>query len=72
MAKLPLSDRMIAFLKSTPNSMATDWEIMAGLYHPIAQGDCRNGGRISSIRKIARKDDRFQIVRGDSRVIALA
>lgn len=66
-----LNERIVEFLKTTPNGMATDWEILCALYPNAKQGDKSNGARMANIRKLARNKNDLHILSNDADMIAL-
>lgn len=68
---MSLKERIIDYLESTPNGIASDWSIMVALYPEAKMGDKSNGIRIANIRKLARKNEGFHILSNDADMIAL-
>lgn len=50
-----LEERIISFLNTQPNKMATDWAIAGGLYKDFNKGSPSNGARVANIRKAVYK-----------------
>ncbi len=54
-----------------PNRMANEWTMLAAMYPSAKPSDKSNGGRMASIRRIARTNDRFLIIGEGASTIAL-
>lgn len=67
-----LGNKVVAVLTSSPNGIMTIIGVVAAIYPDFKMPDVRNGGRVSSITKMARSGKHgFHILSGDAYSVAL-